>query len=55
MSTLVSAATARITGLQADVSGFTAMLRDRPKELPDFVAYMDKTWPHLQVVWGGWG
>ena len=52
MSRLATAATARIRSLVSDLTGYTALLRDRPAELPEFVAYMETTWQHLQVwIW----
>lgn len=47
MSCLVSVIGTRAKDLQREVQQYTSLLRDRPSELPEFVAYMEATWPHL--------
>lgn len=47
MSRLAASATARIRALLADLAAYTAQLRERPSELPQFAAYMEVAWGHL--------
>ena len=65
MSRLAASATARLKALLAELAAHTALLRDRPSELPQFAAYMEAAWGHLledgakrravmfAQVWGG--
>ena len=47
MSRLAASATARLKALLAELAAHTALLRDRPSELPQFAAYMEAAWGHL--------
>ena len=47
MSRLAASATARLKTLLAELAAHTALLRDRPSELPQFAAYMEAAWGHL--------
>ncbi|GAX79832.1 hypothetical protein CEUSTIGMA_g7272.t1 [Chlamydomonas eustigma] len=44
---LVSGSTTRIRDLLAELKRYVSTLRDRPRDLPDFVAYMEACWEHL--------